>query len=91
MLAMKANISILCIYGLIIKYTGEVYRLQESMTIMNLIILFNALKSDGLSKRKISKNNALVFMGVFVFILGIAYISVGMYLIPTIFKTHLTK
>ena len=86
MLAMKANISILCIYGLIIKYTGEVYRLQESMTIMNLIILFNALKSDGLSKRKISKNNALVFMGVFVFILGIAYISVGMYLIPTILK-----
>ena len=86
MLAMKANISILCIYGLIIKYTGEVYRLQESMTIMNLIILFNALKSDGLSKRKISKNNALVFMGVFVFILGIAYISVGMHLIPTILK-----
>lgn len=69
MLAMKANISILCVYGLLIKYTGEVYRLQESMTIMSLIILFNALKSDGLSKRKISKNNALVFMGVFVFTL----------------------
>ena len=52
MLAMKANISILCVYGLLIKYTGEVYRLQESMTIMSLIILFNALKSDGLSKKK---------------------------------------
>ena len=86
MLAMKANISILCIYGLIIKYTGEVYRLQESMTIMSLIILFNALKSDGFSKRKISKNNALVFMGVFVFTLGMEYISVGMHLIPTILK-----
>ena len=86
MLAMKANISILCIYGLIIKYTGEVYRLQESMTIMSLIILFNAFKSDGFSKRKISINNALVFMGVCVFTLGMEYISVGMYLIPTILK-----
>ena len=55
MLAMKANISILCVYGLLIKYTGEVYRLQESMTIMSLIILFNALNQMGFLKERYLK------------------------------------
>lgn len=87
----KANTIILVIYGIIIKYTGEIYRLQEGMTLLNFMLITNSFVKEKLKKTKIRLNtfNALVILLVFVG--SIAYISIGQYLIPTIIEPILNN
>ena len=88
---LKSNIIILCIYGLIFKYTGEVYRLQESMTVMNYMLITNAFKPQSFMKNRISISTAKVFGGILIFVAGIFYIAIGMYLYPTILEPILNN
>lgn len=81
---LKVNILILCIYGLIFKYTSEVYRLQEGLTVLNLIIITNAFKPEYFKGLRLSVNNARAFLLLLSFICAISYIALGIYLVPTI-------
>lgn len=88
---LKADIAILCIYGLILKYTGEVYRLQEGMTVLNLVLITNSFEPQFFEKKHMGLSTAKVFGILVLFVIGIFYIAIGTYLIPTIIEPILNN
>ena len=83
---LKADTIILVIYGIIVKYTGEIYRLQEGMTLLNFMIITNSFVKEKFKKTKIGLNTFYALVILLVFVGGIEYISIGQYLIPTIIE-----
>ena len=83
-LLIKCNISILFIIGIVLRYTGEIYRLQEGLTILNLIMISNLIYSKQFHINKISKNNLIVIFALGIYTVGNVWIRYFPYLIPTI-------
>lgn len=71
---LKSNILMLSIVAFIIRYTGEMYRPQEAMLILDYILLMNSVtkKSQVLSS-KISYRNFFVQLDVFALAIGSCY------------------
>ena len=83
-LLLKCNISMLFILSVVIKYTGEIYRLQEGMLVLNLLLVVNSLDSKKMKISKISKSNLIIISSIIVYTFGIVWIRLLRYLIPTI-------
>ena len=66
------------------RYTGEVYRLQEGMVILNLLLVLNLIDSNKFYINKISKHNLIVIIGLLLYTIGIIWIRLLRSLIPTI-------
>ncbi|HJC50637.1 MAG TPA: hypothetical protein H9754_08735, partial [Candidatus Anaerostipes avistercoris] len=83
-LLMRCNISILFTLSVVVRYTGEVYRLQEGMVILNLLLVLNLIDSNKFYINKISKHNLIVIIGLLLYTIGIIWIRLLRSLIPTI-------
>lgn len=83
-LLMKCNISILYIIGVVIRYTSEIYRLQEGLNILNIILLSNSIYGKQFHAKKMAKTNMIVIFGLVVYTMGIAFVRYYPYLISTI-------
>lgn len=83
-LLLKMNLIMLCLVGLVLRYTGEVYRLQEGISIINFVLLSNSFEKEDFQFRKISYNNVIVssFLGIYIF--SIFSIAILKYLTPSI-------
>lgn len=84
LLLAKMHVLILIIVGLIIRYTTEVYRLQEGLMVITIMIITNSFNPEYFIKNKVSIYYLKVFCTLVVVLFGIAYISIGLYLLPTI-------
>lgn len=85
MFVLKSNIVILFIVSVVLRYTAEIYRLQEGMTILNILLLTNSLKFlSNYRIVKIKKNTFYVICGLLVYFLGIFWIRIIRYLLPSI-------
>ena len=81
---LKINIIMLCLVALVLRYTGEVYRLQEGIAVINFILLSNGFSKGKFELRKISWNNLITSSVLFVYIIIIFGIAILLYLTPTI-------
>lgn len=79
-LDLKINIVLLCIISLFIRYTSEVYRIQEGVTLLNYILLTNTLKKHNFSYKRISKSNLEILSIVIVYCIGYLFLSTLHYL-----------
>lgn len=83
-LLMKCNISILFILAVVIRYTGEIYRLQEGLVILNYLLVLNSINSNKFRINKISKYNLIIITSLLLYMIGIVWIRLLRFLIPTI-------
>lgn len=58
---------------------------------MNYMLITNAFKPQYFMKNRISISTAKVFGGILIFVAGIFYIAIGMYLYPTILEPILNN
>lgn len=83
-LLLKINIAVLFIVSVIIKYTSEVYRIQEGLAVVNMIILTNAIDRKSFKLEKISLNNLMLYSVLIVYSIGIFGIRLLRFLIPSV-------
>lgn len=74
-LIFKMDIIILIIIGFIVKYTPEVYRLQESLFLINYIILMNAIPSDSFLKVKTKIPIFIIENFILILLIGLSYLE----------------
>lgn len=77
-LCVKVNIVLLCILGIILRYTSEVTRMQDGVAILNYMVLTNCLEHKKFRFRRLSKSNLVI--------LGLLGLYVGFYLWYTILR-----
>ncbi len=65
--AIKANVIVLCIVGVMVQYTTEVYRIQEGITIFNYIAISNIIHQSTKSHLAITPKNVLIHIALFAF------------------------
>lgn len=90
-LLLKMNIVILCIFSLILKYTGEAYRLQEGLMLVNYMLIVNSFDPSRFKMRMLSVRTAKVLGVMTVFLTVIIYITIFLYLVPTILNPILNN
>lgn len=74
-LLLKMNIIILIIIGFILKYTPEVYRLQESLFLINYIVLTNVIPTNSFLKVRTKTPIFIVENLIFILIIGLSYLE----------------
>lgn len=65
--AIKANVIVLCIVGVMVQYTTEVYRIQEGITIFNYIVISNVIHHSTKSHLATTPKNVLIHIALFAF------------------------
>lgn len=90
-LLLKMNVVILCIFSIILKYTGEAYRLQEGLMLVNYMLITNSFDPSRFKMRKLSVRTARVLGAMTVFLAVIIYITILLYLVPTILNPILNN
>lgn len=88
---LNMNIIILSIFSIILRYTGEVYRMQEGLAVVNYIVIFNAMKLAKLKINKVSIYNLTVILGMLIYVGGTMWLSILKYLVPTIIEPILNQ
>lgn len=83
-LLLKVNIVVLYILSIILRYTGEAYRVQEGIAVLNIMILTNALNRQSFKLKKISADNLILYSALIVYNIGIFAIRLLRYLVPTV-------
>lgn len=83
-LAFKANIAILCICGILLRYTGEVYRMQEGMFVLNYILITNSLKKDDYSNYNFYYRDVKVISLALVYVIGVMWMMILQHNLETI-------
>ncbi|NRO45074.1 EpsG family protein [Lactobacillus helveticus] len=71
----KLNIIILIILGIMLRYTAEVYRLQESLFLVNYIFLLNTIPSDSFIKSKTKVPIFFIEGLIVIMVIGISYLE----------------
>lgn len=79
-LGLKINIVLLCILSIFMRYTPEIYRIQEGVTLINYILLTNTLNKYNFTLKRMSKSNLEVFSMVVVYCAGYLFLSTLHYL-----------
>lgn len=83
-LVLKLNVVILCICGVLLRYTGEVYRLQEGLFILNYILITNSLKKEDYSNYNFFQRDIKVLLLAFVYVLGVMWMMILQHNVQTI-------
>lgn len=83
-LLFKSNIAILCICGILLRYTGEVYRLQEGLFIFNYILITNSLKKDDYSNYNFFHRDIKVLLLSLVYVIGVMWMMILQHNLQTI-------
>jgi len=83
---LKLNIIVLSIIGLLIRYTGEVYRIQESMAILNYILLSNFLSFNTSKRGVVKRKDIIIMLMLLLYAFGTQYMMILRYNIETIWN-----
>lgn len=80
-LCRNINIVMLALVAIVLRYTSEVTRIQEGITVFNYIVLTNSLNRSGLGYSRLSKGNLYLlllicfYLVVYVYLLIIHYLT----------------
>lgn len=90
-IVLKINICILIILSLMLRYTQELYRLQEGLFVINYITITNTIRCKDMTSSRIKVSSFFVHILLSIYVLFSAWFLIFHYLIPTIVKPVLNN